>query len=135
MIRRLTFAQIAWLLTFIVLDAVVAAASLLLVVYLRRQVSIPGTESLLPSGKFPLDFDNFAVVVVSLIIALALSGFYDWQRSSRHRPFLLAALLIQLVLIAMGAVLLARPYPRSVLLFVPVFEAVLLPLSRRWSER
>jgi hypothetical protein len=72
---------------------------------------------------------------IALLLALSLSGFYNPRVSRRHRPLLLTALILQVAAVAVAATLLTRPYPRTILIMVPLFEAVLLPLWRRLHKR
>jgi lipopolysaccharide/colanic/teichoic acid biosynthesis glycosyltransferase len=100
-------------------------------VQLRRHVSIVFTTALLPFDKFALDPANVILFASSLIAALALSGFYHHRVTPRTRPSLVAALVIQIALTAIGSAVLVRPLPRTVLLAVPLLEMVALPLWRR----
>lgn len=100
-------------------------------VQLRRHVSIVFTTALLPVDKFVLDPANVILFASSLIAALALSGFYHHRVTPRTRPSLVAALVIQIALAAIGSAVLVRPLPRTVLLAVPLVELVALPLWRR----
>jgi lipopolysaccharide/colanic/teichoic acid biosynthesis glycosyltransferase len=100
-------------------------------VQLRRHVSIVFTTALLPVDKFVLDPANVILFASSLIAALALSGFYHHRVTPRTRPSLVAALVIQIALTAIGSAALVRPLPRTVLLAVPLVELLALPLWRR----
>ena len=122
--------HLARLLLLVAVDGGVAAGSLVAAVWFRRNVSLPGTEALLPAEKLPLDGANVALAVVTFVLALAVAGFYDARTSLRHRPLLVAALLVQIALIAVGATFMQQPYPRTVLLAVPLLEALLFRLAR-----
>ena len=112
-------------------DFLIAAGCLALAVLIRRNIDFEITRSVLPPEKFPLDVQNVLLPAVALLLTMALSGFYNPRVSRRHKPLLLTALLMQMGLVALGATLLTRPYPRTILLLVPLMEAVLLPLWRR----
>ena len=112
-------------------DFLVAWVCLALVVFIRRNIDFEFTRSLLPPEKFPLNPLNVTLFCLSLVIALALGGFYNRRVSRRHRPILGAALLIQLGIVAVGSMALERPYPRTILFAVPLFEVIAVPLWRR----
>jgi len=112
-------------------DALIAIGCLALSVFVRRNIDFEMTRSLLPPEKFPLDIANVLLPAFSLLLALGLSGFYNSRVSHRHRPLLITALVIQMALVALGATLLTRPYPRTILVAVPLLEALSLPLWRR----
>src|SRR5207302_949441 len=86
---------------------------------MRRQVNLA------------LDAPMVVLFALSLIVALALSGFYRDRVTPRTRPSIITALVIQTALAAMGATALVRPLPRTVVLAVPVLELMALPLWRR----
>ncbi len=111
-------------------DALIAWGCLALVVFIRRSIDFEFTRSLLPPEKFPLTASNVLLTVVTLLIALGVSGFYSQRFSRRHRPFFGYALVIQTALVAVGATLMVRAYPRTILFGVPLIEAVALPLWR-----
>ena len=112
-------------------DFLIAWGSLAAVVELRRNVSLWFTTSLLPPQKFTLDPAMVALFGVSLVAALALSGFYHRRVTPRTRPSIITALVIQAALVAIGGTALVRPLPRTVLLAVPILEAMVVPLWRR----
>ncbi len=112
-------------------DLLIGWGALALVVELRRHVAIIFTTALLPVERFVLDPANIILFATSLIAALALSGFYHHRVTPRTRPSLVAALVIQLALTAIGSAALARPLPRTVLLAVPILEMAALPAWRR----
>ncbi|HWS70631.1 MAG TPA: sugar transferase, partial [Thermoanaerobaculia bacterium] len=68
------------------------------------------------------------------VAALALSGFYRQRVMARARPIVMVALLIQVALVSIGAAILEAPLPRSLLIGVPLLEALLLPLWR-WLQQ
>jgi lipopolysaccharide/colanic/teichoic acid biosynthesis glycosyltransferase len=116
-------------------DFLVAWGCLGLAVFIRRNINFEFTRSLLPPENFPLNPLNVTIFSSALVIALALSGFYDQRVSKRHRPVMGAALLIQLGLVAIASILMDRPYPRTILFAVPILEMVAQPLWRRLSGR
>ncbi|MEO8215493.1 MAG: sugar transferase [Acidobacteriota bacterium] len=112
-------------------DLLIAAGCISFAVFIRRNITLELTRSLLPPEKFPLDVWNILLPALSLGVAMALSGFYNPRVSRRHKPLLITALVVQVGLVAVGATLLTRPYPRTILIAVPVLEAFFLPLWRR----
>jgi lipopolysaccharide/colanic/teichoic acid biosynthesis glycosyltransferase len=100
-------------------DFLIGWAALYAAIALRRQVN------------FSLDAASVILFALSLIVALSLSGFYRDRVTPRTRPSIITALVIQAALAAMGATALVRPLPRTVVLAVPVFELIALPLWRR----
>jgi lipopolysaccharide/colanic/teichoic acid biosynthesis glycosyltransferase len=113
-------------------DSLIGWGALAAVVELRRHLNIAFTTSLLPAEKFALDPPIVVLFALSLIVALALSGFYEHRVTPRTRPSIITALVIQTALAALGGTALVRPLPRTVLLAVPLLEAVALPLWRRF---
>jgi lipopolysaccharide/colanic/teichoic acid biosynthesis glycosyltransferase len=116
-------------------DFAVAWASLAAVVYLRRRIPLSFTRSLLPPGKLPLDAVIVALFGAAFLVGLGLAGFYRRRITLRGRPIVLVALLIQAALVTIGSTVLERPLPRSVLLAVPLLEALLFPLWRWLQQR
>jgi len=116
-------------------DFLLAWGCLAAAVLLRRNISILYTTTLLPPEKFPLNPLNVTIFSMSLVIALALSGFYNQRVSRRHRPIVGAALLIQVGFVAIASTAMVQPFPRTILLAVPLFEAVAVPLWRRIAAR
>ena len=116
-------------------DVLITAAAVVAVVTLRTHVDLPLTRELLPPGKFPLSLQNLALFAVSGVLALALSGFYDFRASHRHRPTLFVALPLQMGLIAIAGTLLEISWPRTVFILVPVFEAAGVSAWRALSVR
>jgi lipopolysaccharide/colanic/teichoic acid biosynthesis glycosyltransferase len=112
-------------------DLLIGWGALAAVAWLRRNVSLVFTTALLPASKFALDTPNVLLFSVSLVVALALSGFYHDRVTPHARPSIVTALVIQAALIAIGAIALARPLPRTILLAVPFVELLALPLWRR----
>ncbi|MEO8034567.1 MAG: sugar transferase, partial [Acidobacteriota bacterium] len=111
-------------------DFSLAAASVAAAVYVRHTIPIPFTRSLLPAEKFPMDASVLLLFGASFVVALALSGFYRLRARSRARPILLIALLIQLALIAIGATLLEKALPRTIMVAVPMMEGLVFSLWR-----
>jgi lipopolysaccharide/colanic/teichoic acid biosynthesis glycosyltransferase len=127
-------------LLIIAADMLAGALCLAAAVALRRSVDVPLTSALLPPEKFPLSAANMALFLVPLVLALAIAGFYTVTASPRHRPTLLVAIPLQIGLIALAATFMENLVPRSVLVAVTLFEAVLLTLWRhllntRWPRR
>lgn len=116
-------------------DVLIAWMALFAIVTLRRQVDIPLTQALLPHGKFPLDATNVLVFAGAAVVALALSGHYDFRLSARHRPTLFVALPLQMALIAVVGTLLTRSWPRTVFVAVPFLEAAGFLAWRRAGAR
>jgi len=111
-------------------DFAVAWASLAAAVYLRRTVPLSFTRSLLPPERLPLDAVIVSLFGAAFLAGLGLAGFYRRRVMLRARPILMVALLIQVAVVAIGATILERPLPRTILLAVPVLEALLFPLWR-----
>lgn len=82
-----------------------------------------------------LDAQLVVMVAVPFLAGLALSGFYRDRVTPRTRPSLVAALVIQAAFASIAATALVRPLPRSILLGVPVIEALGIVLSRRLLAR
>ena len=104
-------------------DALAAVAAFVAVVWLRRVVPLPGTDSLLPTGKVPLEpWPWLAVVALSAVLAHALAGTWSEPLSAlRERGGLLVASVLTGILIVGGFFMLSRALPRTVaFLFVPV---------------
>jgi len=112
-------------------DFAIGWGALAAIVELRRHVTFAFTTSLLPPGKFTLDAAMVILFGTSLIAALAISGFYHHRVTPRTRPSYITALVIQTALAAIGSTALVRPLPRTVLLAVPILEAIVLRLWRR----
>jgi len=88
------------------------------------------TRSLLAPDSLPLNPAVISLFTIAFLGALGLAGFYRRRIMLRARPVLLVALLIQIAAVTIGATLLERPLPRTVLFAVPFFEAMLFPLWR-----
>lgn len=116
-------------------DLLIAWVALYAAVEMRRNVHIAFTKSLLPPEKFPLDLPIVLLFALSLVAALELSGFYHHRVTPRTRPSLITAVVIQLALIAIGGLALARPLPRTIVAGVPLLEMLALPLWRRALRR
>jgi len=116
-------------------DVLVACLALAAAVHLRRTVPIPYTRSLLPSSNLTVDLAILLLFSASFVAALALSGFYRFRVLSRARPILMLGLVIQVGLISIGATFLEQPLPRTVLVAVPLIEAVLLHLCRSMQQK
>ncbi|MEA2338086.1 MAG: hypothetical protein QOE82_2093, partial [Thermoanaerobaculia bacterium] len=116
-------------------DFAVAWASLTAAVYIRRLVPLSFTRSLLPAGKLPLNFLTIFLFGITFLAALGLAGFYRRRIMLRARPIFVVALLIQLAMVAIGAVIFERPIPRTILLAVPLIEALLFRLWRALQQK
>lgn len=112
-------------------DFLIGWGALYAIVALRRHANIALTTALLTPRKFALDPPIVILFTLSLIAALALSGFYHDRVTPRARPSIVTALVIQVALTAIGATVLVRPLPRTVLFAVPIVEMIALPLWRR----
>jgi lipopolysaccharide/colanic/teichoic acid biosynthesis glycosyltransferase len=111
-------------------DFLIGWGSLAAVVFVRRNVPLWFTRSLLPPTKQPLDLIAVALFAGSFIAALALSGFYRRRVMPRERPLIATALVIQAAFIAIGGALLERPLARTILIGVLLLEAIALPAWR-----
>jgi lipopolysaccharide/colanic/teichoic acid biosynthesis glycosyltransferase len=95
-------------------------------------LSLFATAKLLPPPwRFDLDAPMVILFALSLVVALALSGFNNDRVTPRTRPSIVTALVIQAALIALGGVALARPLRRTVFLGVPLLELLAVPAWRR----
>lgn len=112
-------------------DLVVALGSLGLVVLIRRHVDFSFTRDIMPAEKFPLTFETCTAFAVTLVLSLAMAGFYNQRMPHRSRSILGIALVLQAGFLAVLSTLLERPLPRSVLVAVPLFEGGGLILWRR----
>jgi len=116
-------------------DFVVAWWSLATVVYLRRTVPLSFTRSLLSPEKLPLDAIMVTMFGAAFLAGLGLAGFYRRRITMRGRPIVMVALLIQIALVTIGSTVLERPLPRSILLAVPLLEALAFPIWRSLQKR
>jgi lipopolysaccharide/colanic/teichoic acid biosynthesis glycosyltransferase len=114
----------------IVGDFAVAWTSLAAVVYLRRTVPLSFTRALLPPESLPLDAVIVSLFGAAFLAGLGLAGFYRRRIMLRARPILTVALLVQVAAVTIGTTILERPLPRTILLAVPLLEALLFPLWR-----
>lgn len=115
-------------------DFAVAWGSLAAIVYLRRTVPLSFTRSLLPPEKLPLDAIIVTLFGLSFLAGLGLAGFYRRRIMLRSRPILMVALLIQIAAVTIGATIFERPLPRTVVLAVPLLEALVFPLWRSFQR-
>jgi lipopolysaccharide/colanic/teichoic acid biosynthesis glycosyltransferase len=111
-------------------DFLIGGAAMAAAVYVRSTIPLSFTRSLLPPGRLPVDLATVLLFAGSFIAALAVSGFYRRRIMPRERPMLAAALVIQVALVSIGATFGEQPLPRTILVFVLLIEAVLLPLWR-----
>jgi lipopolysaccharide/colanic/teichoic acid biosynthesis glycosyltransferase len=114
-------------------DFCVAWATLAAAISLRRSVPVPFTRSLLPPGNLPLDALTVFLFGGAFVAALGLAGFYRLRVLPRARPIVMVALLIQVAMVAIGAAVLEEPIPRTILILVPLLEALTLP-AWRWLQ-
>jgi lipopolysaccharide/colanic/teichoic acid biosynthesis glycosyltransferase len=118
-------------------DALAAIAAFAAVVWLRRLVPLPGTESVLPIEKVPLEpWPWLAVVALAALLGHALSGTWSEPLATlRERGGLLVATVLTGLLLVGAFFLLNRALPRTVaLLYVPAawgFHAVFRSLVER----
>ena len=103
-------------------DFLIGWGALYASVIIRRRVRL---------ADFDLDLAIVCLFAVSLIVALALSGFYHDRVTPRTRPSFITALVIQAALAAIGGTALVRPLPRTIFFAVPVLEFAALPIWRR----
>ncbi len=116
-------------------DFIVAWWSLTTLVYLRRTVPLAFTRSLLAPEKLPLDPIMVMLFGVAFLAGLGLAGFYRRRITLRGRPIVMVALLIQIALVTIGTTVLERPLPRSILLAVPLLEALAFPIWRSLQQK
>lgn len=103
-------------------DALGAVAAFGAVVWLRRLVPLPGTESVLPVDKVPLDpWPWLVVVALAALLGHALAGTWSEPLATlRERGGLLVASVLAGLLLVGAFFLLGRALPRTVaLLYVP----------------
>ena len=118
-------------------DALSAVAAFVAVVWLRRLVPLPGTETLLPADKVPLEaWPWLAVVALSALLANALAGTRSEPLPAlRERGGLLVASVLAGLLLVGAFFLLGRALPRTVaILFVP-FAWGFAAAARSLAER
>src|SRR5205085_10934455 len=82
----------------------------------------------------PLGTANVLLFGGSFVLALALAGFYRSRLLPRHQPLLRIALLIQVALLATGSTALAEPLPRTIVILVPLVEAVAFSMWRSLEQ-
>ncbi|HEX7681394.1 MAG TPA: sugar transferase [Thermoanaerobaculia bacterium] len=116
-------------------DFIVAWLSLTAVVDLRRTVPLAFTRSLLAPEKLPLDLTMVMLFGAAFLAGLGLAGFYRRRIALRGRPIVMVALLIQIALVTIGTTVLERPLPRSILLAVPLLEALAFPIWRSLQQK
>ncbi len=102
-------------------DALVACLAFAAVVWLRRNVPLPLTESLLPGEKLALDLPWLLGVAASALVSTSLAGTYDEPPASvRERGGLLVSALLASAALVVLYFAAGRAVPRTVLiLFVP----------------
>ncbi len=111
-------------------DFVLAWVSLVAAVYVRRTIPLRFTRTLLPPNKLPLDPLIVLLFGVAFVIGLGMAGFYRRRVMLRSRPIVLVALVIQVAVVTIGSTVLERPLPRTIMLAVPLLEALMFPFWR-----
>lgn len=103
-------------------DALGAVAAFGAVVWLRRLVQLPGTESVLPADRVPLEpWPWLVIVACAALLGHALAGTWSEPLATlRERGGLLVASVLAGLLLVGAFFLLGRALPRTVaLLYVP----------------
>jgi lipopolysaccharide/colanic/teichoic acid biosynthesis glycosyltransferase len=113
-------------------DFLLAWAALAIAVYIRRNVPLAFTRSLLPPTNIRLDALTVCFFGGSLLIAFGLSGFYRRRALPHERPLIVTALLIQVAILAIGGAFDERLLPRTILIGVLAIEWLALPAWRRF---
>jgi len=134
-LRRRSVGKVLRAATLVAGDCAIASLAVCAIVLARRALELPLTRALLPPEKFPLSADHLALWSFSLVLALALSGFYDTTASPRHRPSLFVALPLQLAILAVAGTVFELAWPRSVFLTVPLLECLAVLGWRRLLDR
>jgi exopolysaccharide biosynthesis polyprenyl glycosylphosphotransferase len=134
MLRPQSLSNLARIVATLAGDVLIVCAAVVAIVLLRTHVDLPLTRQLLPPGKFPFSAENLAIFVGAAVMALSLSGFYDFRASHRHRPTLFVALPLQMALVAIAGTLLEINWPRTVFILVPFLEALGLTGWRAFSR-
>jgi len=121
-------------------DLAVAALCLYGAFLLRTRVALPGTEGLLPEGKFHYTLVNVAIVMAAQAFFLSLFGLYRARERFREplARVLVPALFFELLaLSAVYFLAFAQTYlfPRSVLVVYILLDAVALGLWRMILDR
>jgi len=116
-------------------DFLVAWASLAAAVYIRRNIPLGFTRALLPPEKLPLDRVDVILFGAAFVIGVGLAGFYRHRIMLRARPIVLVALLIQIAVVAIGGTVLERPLPRTIIVAVPLLEALAFPIWRSLQRK
>ena len=111
-------------------DLLLGLGALAAAVYIRHNIPLSFTRSLLPAANFRFDGINVLLFCTAFICALGISGFYRRRVMPTEKPVMATLLLIQVALIAIGSDAIERPLPRTILLFVVVIEALALPAWR-----
>lgn len=135
MLRPQSLSNLTRIVVTLIGDLLIVCAAVVAIVLLRMNVDLPLTRQLLPPGKFAISLENLAIFSVAAVLALALSGFYDFRASHRHRPTFFVALPLQMAIVAIAGTLLEIAWPRTVFVLVPVLEAAGLTGWRVLSTR
>jgi exopolysaccharide biosynthesis polyprenyl glycosylphosphotransferase len=106
-------------------------------VWIRRTLHLPGTRTLLPAEKAPIDFFPWLLIVGgTVLISLFLAGTYDeTAKSVRERGGLLVASALTAALLIATYFGSGRAVPRSVLLLYVPLLAFALDVWRRLADR
>jgi lipopolysaccharide/colanic/teichoic acid biosynthesis glycosyltransferase len=115
-------------------DFLLAWAALAIAVYIRRNVPLAFTKSLLPPTNMRLDALTVCFFGGSLLMAFGLSGFYRRRPLPHERPLIVTALLIQVAILAIGGAFDQRLLPRTILIGVLAIEWLALPTWRRFAR-
>lgn len=135
-----SFERAARALVLLAGDILIGGVSLAAIVWLRRNVDVPWTRTLLPAVKFSLTFQNVFLFAASFIVALSAAALYNQTQSRRHRPSILVAAVIQAAILGVATTLTETPWPRSVVVFAPIFAGLIvkgwrLVLNGLWKLR
>ena len=95
---------------------------------------MPLTRGLLLAERFPLNAGDVLLFGIAFLAALALAGFYRLRLMPRHQPLLRIALLIQIALVAIASTALEHPLPRTIMLVVPLVEAIAFMIWRSLQD-
>src|SRR4051794_26698708 len=83
-------------------DFLLAWVALAIAVYIRRNIPLAFTKSLLPPMNMRIDALTVCFFGGSLLIAFGLSGFYRRRGLPHERPLVVTALVIQVAILAIA---------------------------------
>ncbi|MFA6955458.1 MAG: exopolysaccharide biosynthesis polyprenyl glycosylphosphotransferase [Thermoanaerobaculia bacterium] len=135
MLRPQSLSNLTRIVVTLLGDSLIVCAAVVAIVLLRMNVDLPLTRAILPPGKFAFSVENLAIFAIAAVLALSLSGFYDFRASHRHRPTLFVALPLQMAIVAIAGTLFEITWPRTVFILVPFLEALGLTGWRVLSTR